>query len=139
MAPGLKTPDWRGAGAQTAGRSARRSPAAASSDAHLSLPRSVVVVSSSLSGSTAGSPLVIQKMLREGKWQRGRLLGRGQFGSVHLALLPTGQALAVKQLDASELDEEESDTQMREIEMMRTLQHPNIVSTFSRRLTRRTS
>eukprot|EP01062_Namystynia_karyoxenos_P014009 TRINITY_DN1503_c0_g1_i2.p1 TRINITY_DN1503_c0_g1~~TRINITY_DN1503_c0_g1_i2.p1 ORF type:complete len:766 (+),score=189.24 TRINITY_DN1503_c0_g1_i2:137-2434(+) len=76
------------------------------------------------------APAFIIKALSKGDWMKGQLLGRGQFGSVYLALLPHGQALAVKQIDASQQDEEETQTYVREIELMRSLDHPNIVKYY---------
>ncbi|KAJ9453775.1 Mitogen-activated protein kinase kinase kinase ANP1 [Diplonema papillatum] len=75
------------------------------------------------------TPDVIRALIA-GDWTRGKLLGRGQFGSVYLALLPNGVALAAKQLDAHNQSEEDLQSYLREIGTMRDLDHPNIVKYY---------
>lgn len=70
-------------------------------------------------------------------WTKGALIGQGSFGSVYLALhAVTGELLAVKQVEtpspgsASPNDHKKKnmiDALKREIGLLRTLQHPNIV------------
>ena len=72
----------------------------------------------------------IVNALQAGSWTQGKLLGRGTFGSVYLALLPSGNALAVKALDTSNHNGDELSLYIREIETMRELDHPNIVHYF---------
>jgi len=69
---------------------------------------------------------IVQQLMKK-NWQKGTLLGRGNFGSVYLALLGGGQQLAVKQIDASAQDEEDTQDLIREIGVMRDLDHPNVV------------
>eukprot|EP01064_Diplonema_japonicum_P035592 TRINITY_DN776_c9_g1_i1.p1 TRINITY_DN776_c9_g1~~TRINITY_DN776_c9_g1_i1.p1 ORF type:complete len:708 (+),score=92.37 TRINITY_DN776_c9_g1_i1:34-2124(+) len=68
--------------------------------------------------------------LHSGGWTKGKILGRGQFGTVYLVLLPGGSALACKQLEVGGQQEEELQTYMREIVTMKDLNHPNIVRYF---------
>eukprot|EP01062_Namystynia_karyoxenos_P084526 TRINITY_DN9967_c0_g1_i1.p1 TRINITY_DN9967_c0_g1~~TRINITY_DN9967_c0_g1_i1.p1 ORF type:complete len:760 (+),score=160.71 TRINITY_DN9967_c0_g1_i1:206-2485(+) len=98
-----------------------------------SLRRSKSGISSSNGGeliTPAKTPGVILHALSKGKWTKGQLLGRGQFGSVYLALLPQGQAVAVKMVDGSQQDEAENSEMVREIETMRELSHPYIVKYY---------
>ncbi|KJE92030.1 STE/STE11 protein kinase [Capsaspora owczarzaki ATCC 30864] len=60
-------------------------------------------------------------------WQRGDLLGQGAFGKVYRGLLPTGEFVAVKQV---ELDQEhlgEIRALEKEVRLLSALSHPNIV------------
>ena len=60
------------------------------------------------------------------KWQRGEIVGSGSFGKVYSALdLVSGQIFACKQV-AFERPEQVTALQ-REIELLSTLRHPNIV------------
>ena len=70
------------------------------------------------------------------KWMQGSLIGQGSFGSVFLALHAlTGELMAVKQVEVptnSNSDLDKKKTTMvaalkREIDLLRDLQHPNIV------------
>lgn len=70
------------------------------------------------------------------KWMQGSLIGQGSFGSVFLALHAlTGELMAVKQVEVptnSNSDLDRKKTAMvaalkREIDLLRDLQHPNIV------------
>ena len=74
------------------------------------------------------------------QWMKGALIGQGSFGSVYLALHAlTGELMAVKQVEmpsrlpgggTSELDKkrEKMVSALRcEIDLLRSLQHPNIV------------
>eukprot|EP01064_Diplonema_japonicum_P034455 TRINITY_DN7140_c0_g1_i1.p1 TRINITY_DN7140_c0_g1~~TRINITY_DN7140_c0_g1_i1.p1 ORF type:complete len:712 (+),score=128.59 TRINITY_DN7140_c0_g1_i1:56-2191(+) len=73
---------------------------------------------------------VIVSALVNGSWSKGRLLGRGQFGSVYLVLLSTGKSLAAKQIDTSNVKEFEMQSYVKEITTMRDLEHPNIVKYY---------
>ncbi|KDN49612.1 hypothetical protein K437DRAFT_255295 [Tilletiaria anomala UBC 951] len=58
----------------------------------------------------------------------GDCLGRGAFGSVYRGLnWMTGETVAVKQIDLSNIPESELGEIMSEIELLRNLKHPNIV------------
>ena len=67
------------------------------------------------------------------KWQRGKLLGEGQFGRVFAAMdLVTGRWLAVKQVRCGGGDRSKQASAAiaqleQEIEILRPLSHPNIV------------
>jgi mitogen-activated protein kinase kinase kinase len=70
------------------------------------------------------------------KWMQGALIGQGSFGSVFLALhAVTGELMAVKQVDMPSKTSNEVDKRKesmvaalrREIDLLRTLNHPHIV------------
>ena len=62
-----------------------------------------------------------------GKWSRGAQLGVGSFGVVHMALNQrNGEMMAVKTLNLPDEDDLLADIE-REVHLMRTLAHPNIV------------
>ena len=70
------------------------------------------------------------------KWMQGALIGQGSFGSVFLALHAiTGELMAVKQVDVpskagSDMDKRKEAMVValrREIDLLRTLNHPHIV------------
>eukprot|EP01064_Diplonema_japonicum_P001729 TRINITY_DN11148_c0_g1_i1.p1 TRINITY_DN11148_c0_g1~~TRINITY_DN11148_c0_g1_i1.p1 ORF type:complete len:618 (+),score=83.88 TRINITY_DN11148_c0_g1_i1:54-1907(+) len=63
------------------------------------------------------------------QWQRGNLVGRGQYGAVYIAILPGGHVLAVKQIDAVSVatDPVARTAYLHEIESLQSLYHPNIV------------
>ena len=62
------------------------------------------------------------------QWQRGRLLGSGSFGSVHVGIRGNGTLFAVKTMSLhSELPKERLIELRREVELMSDLRHPNIV------------
>ena len=69
------------------------------------------------------------------KWIKGQLIGAGSFGSVYLALNAlTGELMAVKQVEltnssgAAEARKKSMlDALQREIDLLKDLQHPNIV------------
>lgn len=70
------------------------------------------------------------------KWMQGALIGQGSFGSVYLALHSvTGELMAVKQVDmpskaVNEVDKRKENmvaALRREIDLLRTLNHPHIV------------
>lgn len=55
----------------------------------------------------------------------GRKLGAGSFGNVYVGLLPSGRFVAVKQLELG--DGEAGDDVNREVEVHKSLKHPNII------------
>ncbi|KAL7271838.1 ATP binding [Rhizina undulata] len=68
------------------------------------------------------------------RWIKGSLIGSGSFGSVFLALNAlTGEFMAVKQVEMPSGSKEDSrkksmvDALQREIQLLKELQHPNIV------------
>lgn len=64
-------------------------------------------------------------------WKRGGLIGMGSFAHVYMALnCSTGELMAVKQVPIAEEQEElgkELTALMHEIQLLRRLEHPNIV------------
>lgn len=86
-----------------------------------------------LTTTTTSAPVVEDVVVQ---WKKGPLLGRGAFGEVYLALANTGEFLAVKQVRLPDNEDSGSDssTQSRavrslrqEIQLMKDLDHPNIV------------
>lgn len=64
-----------------------------------------------------------------GAWKKGQLLGKGAFGEVYEAIdVLTGGKMAVKMLRVTE--KMNKDELLHEIEVMCTLQHPNIIHYF---------
>lgn len=68
------------------------------------------------------------------RWMKGALIGAGSFGSVFLALNAlTGELMAVKQVEMASGGKEDArkrsmvEALQREIELLKDLQHPNIV------------
>ncbi|CED82756.1 pkinase-domain-containing protein [Phaffia rhodozyma] len=58
----------------------------------------------------------------------GNKIGRGQFGVVYRALnIDTGETAAIKQIQLDGLGEEEIDRLMKEVDILRRLDHPAIV------------
>ena len=73
------------------------------------------------------------------KWMQGALIGQGSFGSVFLALHAiTGELMAVKQVEVPSNSNSDIDKRKqgmvtalkREIDLLRDLQHPNIVQYY---------
>ncbi|CAH1422148.1 unnamed protein product [Lactuca virosa] len=67
----------------------------------------------------------------KGQWQKGKLLGRGTYGSVYEAInRETGSLCAMKEVDIIPDDTKSSECIRQleqEIRVLRTLEHPNIV------------
>lgn len=60
--------------------------------------------------------------------QLGNLIGKGQFGVVFRALnLDTGQMVAIKRIAVDGMEDEEIEEVMREVELLKRLDHPSIV------------
>lgn len=66
-------------------------------------------------------------------WRKMGLLGKGSFGSVYEGITTDGRLMAVKQIilpaDKAQ-DHAEVDAMMREINLMRSMEHKNIVAYF---------
>ncbi|CAK4010492.1 Cytokinesis sepH [Lecanosticta acicola] len=61
-------------------------------------------------------------------YQLGQCLGRGAFGSVYCALnWSTGETVAIKQVRLSDMPKTELHVIMQEIDLLKNLNHPNIV------------
>jgi serine/threonine protein kinase len=61
-------------------------------------------------------------------YQLGHCLGRGAFGSVYSALnWSTGETVAIKQVRLSDMPKTELNVIMQEIDLLKNLNHPNIV------------
>ncbi|RXK42452.1 STE/STE11/CDC15 protein kinase [Tremella mesenterica] len=62
------------------------------------------------------------------KYQLGNFIGKGQFGTVYRALnLDTGQMVAIKRIALDGMEDHEIDDVMREVELLKRLDHPSIV------------
>lgn len=70
----------------------------------------------------------------KGQWQKGKLIGRGSYGSVyHATNLETGASCAMKEVDLFPDDPKSSDCIKQleqEIRILRQLHHPNIVQYY---------
>jgi serine/threonine protein kinase len=63
-----------------------------------------------------------------GRFQLGDVIGQGAFGSVCRGLnMDSGEVVAVKQIELSEIPPSEVSIIMMEIDLLKKLQHPNIV------------
>lgn len=61
-------------------------------------------------------------------YQLGQCLGKGAFGSVYCALnWSTGETVAIKQVRLSDMPRTELNVIMQEIDLLKNLNHPNIV------------
>jgi serine/threonine protein kinase len=67
-------------------------------------------------------------------WKKGRLLGKGAFGSVYEGLTSSGKIIAVKHLElAADVNPEKSShyqTFRKEIELLKSFKHANIVQYY---------
>jgi serine/threonine protein kinase len=86
-------------------------------------------VSSSFSSNASLSPIIQKKYI--GKYEVIRLLGRGAFGTVKLAVDPSGENVAIKIVKHRNVhSERERELIEREKKALGTLSHPNIVKLF---------
>ncbi|XP_015934263.1 mitogen-activated protein kinase kinase kinase 5 isoform X1 [Arachis duranensis] len=76
----------------------------------------------------------ISPSMKKGQWQKGKLIGRGSFGSVyHATNLETGASCAMKEVDLIHDDPKSADSLKQleqEIRILRQLHHPNIVQYY---------
>lgn len=93
--------------------------------------------SASSSLGSAESPLPDASAKPVFKWVKGDLIGKGTYGRVYLALnATTGEMIAVKQVELPTTDSDREDARQKgvvsalksEIETLKDLDHPNIVS-----------
>lgn len=75
-----------------------------------------------------------RNLIRAGDFSKVKLLGRGAYGSVYSCLLGNGRTIAMKEMMLSNEDFQTivSDVE-REVEVMREIQHPNVVQYISAR------
>eukprot|EP01062_Namystynia_karyoxenos_P016813 TRINITY_DN16198_c0_g1_i1.p1 TRINITY_DN16198_c0_g1~~TRINITY_DN16198_c0_g1_i1.p1 ORF type:complete len:545 (+),score=140.32 TRINITY_DN16198_c0_g1_i1:93-1727(+) len=84
---------------------------------------------------------MLNDAIMKGRWQPGRVLGEGQFGTVRMAILPGGNMLAVKQINAADLFEDGDDgaeargAYRKEVSVMAQLSHPNLVKYYGTSVT----
>ena len=66
--------------------------------------------------------------VKHNKWKKGDLIGAGSYGRVFMGLdTETGALLAIKELVFSPDDSKEIQAMQLEIDLMKSLDHPNIV------------
>eukprot|EP01004_Peranema_trichophorum_P003691 NODE_2664_length_1525_cov_25.780314_g2295_i0.p1 GENE.NODE_2664_length_1525_cov_25.780314_g2295_i0~~NODE_2664_length_1525_cov_25.780314_g2295_i0.p1 ORF type:complete len:475 (-),score=97.76 NODE_2664_length_1525_cov_25.780314_g2295_i0:36-1460(-) len=63
-------------------------------------------------------------------WIKGPVLGKGAFGTVYLGTLKNGRIVAVKTHNSSNSTPESLDSLKREMEVLRTVRHDNVVRYF---------
>lgn len=63
--------------------------------------------------------------VKRGKWTLGSKIGQGTFGTVHMCMTEAGTLMAAKEIPADKLA---VDDIRREIELLKYLDHPNIVA-----------
>ncbi|KAK7099181.1 uncharacterized protein [Littorina saxatilis] len=82
-------------------------------------------------GSRAGSASTQDSQEEETiQWKKGNILGKGAFGTVWCGLTSEGELIAVKQIDTMtdiRKAEREYEKVQEEVELLKTLNHPNIV------------
>eukprot|EP01041_Mallomonas_annulata_P007674 gene7674-15707_t len=62
------------------------------------------------------------------RWKQGEILGQGAFGVVYLGLnIDSGELMAVKKMSLEEVSNRELNALENEINLLRSLKHPNIV------------
>jgi serine/threonine protein kinase len=90
--------------------------------------------SSSTSGSPGGyhsrTPSTPQKRgtVKRNRWKKGDMIGAGSYGRVFMGLnMDTGGLIAIKELVFSRDNEKEVNAMQQEINLMKSLDHPNIV------------
>ncbi|CAN0922196.1 Mitogen-activated protein kinase kinase kinase 5 [Linum grandiflorum] len=103
----------------------------------LPLPPLVISPTQSRVPSPSLSPVIhtrvekVPTLMRKNQWQKGKLIGRGTYGSVYVGTnRETGALCAIKEVDLIH-DDPKSDECVRqleqEIKVLRHLKHPNIV------------
>ena len=66
-----------------------------------------------------------------GKYRLLKTIGKGNFAKVKLAKhIPTGKEVAIKIIDKTQLNPGSLQKLFREVRIMKTLDHPNIVKLF---------
>ncbi|RKP13854.1 kinase-like domain-containing protein, partial [Piptocephalis cylindrospora] len=79
-----------------------------------------------LSSSTSSSPATAANIISH--YQLGESIGKGQYGTVYKAFnLETGEVVAVKRMNIDAQEEDEIESLMKEVELLKHLSHPNIV------------
>lgn len=113
-------------------------PLSASPDAYEDFGNSTAIWHASATGVDGNNNQVIVNSgsAGSGTYQLGQVIGQGSFGKVYLAVnLESGQLMAVKQVElptagtikAQQNRQKMVDALMREIEVLKECQHPNIV------------
>eukprot|EP01102_Stenamoeba_stenopodia_P008744 TRINITY_DN254_c0_g1_i2.p1 TRINITY_DN254_c0_g1~~TRINITY_DN254_c0_g1_i2.p1 ORF type:complete len:970 (-),score=183.85 TRINITY_DN254_c0_g1_i2:58-2967(-) len=70
-------------------------------------------------------------MMLVGSYVLGERLGKGRFGHVRLAThVLTGEKVAIKMMDKESMDPDTIDRAIREIEILKQLDHPNIAKLY---------
>jgi serine/threonine protein kinase len=84
--------------------------------------------SSSSAFVSSSSSSLLSSEQQQSKWQCGEQIGRGAYGTVYLGLdIASGELMAVKQIDASEVSGRELAALEHEVSVLRNLHHENIV------------
>ncbi|TPX55969.1 hypothetical protein PhCBS80983_g04896 [Powellomyces hirtus] len=97
-----------------------RSPRRRTESPHRSRP-------SRASGSVRSAKGLMEKVV-VGNYQLGSGIGKGQFGAVYQALnIETGQIAAIKRIPLADRKEQGVKDLMQEVELLKSLAHPNIV------------
>ena len=60
-------------------------------------------------------------------WKQGKLLGKGAFGAVYMAMTGHGELIAVKRIDLAAAGKELTESFQVESDLLQRLDHPNIV------------
>ncbi|KAJ3167932.1 hypothetical protein HDU88_001879 [Geranomyces variabilis] len=82
---------------------------------------------STASGSVRSNKGLMEKIV-VGNYQLGSGIGKGQFGAVYQALnMDTGQVAAIKRIPLIDQKEKGIQDLMQEVELLKSLSHPNIV------------
>ena len=89
-----------------------------------------------LSGSVKPEHAERQRMVDQGEYQKGKLLGRGANGAVYAAILNSGATIAMKTMmldgDGDHIREQMRSIG-REMDVIRKLSHPNLVTYYGTR------
>lgn len=79
----------------------------------------------------AGMRLAAGRREQVGKYKLIKTIGKGNFAKVKLAKhQPTGRKVAIKIIDKTQLNETSKHKLRREVHIMKTIDHPNIVKLF---------